>query len=463
MNKVFDDSTREAIALKRFSLISPVLNGQVKNQRIYFENLSETAHDMPYYGPRKYKAKTFMTWLDDYRKGGIEGLRPGYRKDRGKRRKIDADTAERIKKKRVENPRMPITVLYEDMVKKNELDAGIISLQTFYRFFKDEALKPDLDKEVEEIPEMLRYAFENVNECWQIDAMYGPYLRDGKFKRQTYLIAIIDDASRLIPNSKFYWSQKYEDLRDAFKEAVLKRGKPRLVYTDNGKIFKTQQFEYVCASIGTTLIHSQPFMPNQRGKIERYFKTVRERFLSRLDPANIKSIDELNERYAKWLDEDYQRKVHKSIGMSPLDYFMSQISKIKMVSDPAWLEEAFLLRTTRKVNHDATIQMEKVLYETDQRLAGIRVEVRYDPSWLLNSSQPLQLYVDGKKVGEAKCVNFKDNAHVRRKRGNGPEPKDERGEDSKNTLEPLTMQYSKSISFKDMMRGDCDCSHNISE
>jgi putative transposase len=113
---------------------------------------------------------------------------------------------------------------------------------------------------------------------------------------------------------------------------------------------------------------------------------------------------------------------------------MSQISKIKMVSDPAWLEEAFLLRTTRKVNHDATIQMEKVLYETDQRLAGIRVEVRYDPSWLLNSSQPLQLYVDGKKAGEAKCVNFKDNAYVRRKRGNGPEPKDERGEDSKKHL-----------------------------
>ncbi|MEQ6362835.1 integrase core domain-containing protein, partial [Thermoanaerobacter thermohydrosulfuricus] len=105
----------------------------------------------------------------------------------------------------------------------------------------------------------------------------------------------------------------------------LRRGIPKMLYTDNGKIYRSTQLEYICASLGTSLIHAEPFSPHSKGKIERFFHTVRMRFLSTIDPTSIKSIDELNMMFFKWLEEDYNRKEHSSIGMSPLDFFMSQI------------------------------------------------------------------------------------------------------------------------------------------
>lgn len=158
-------------------------------------------------------------------------------------------------------------------------------------------------------------------------------------------------------------------------------------------------------------------MPNQKGKIERFFNTVRTRFLSRIDTNDIKNIDDLNTKYFEWLEEDYQRKNHSSLGMSPLDFFMSQVSKVKMVSDVRHLNEAFLLRVSRRINKDATFPLEKILYEAEQIYAGKRLEVRYDPEWLNSSTIPVLLYHEGKKIGEARKVNLHENAHVKRKFG----------------------------------------------
>lgn len=163
------------------------------------------------------------------------------------------------------------------------------------------------------------------------------------------------------------------------------------------------------------MLHSEPFTPNSRGKIERFFRTVRMRFLSRLEPEKIKSLEELNLRFWQWLEEDYQRKMHSSLNMSPLDYFMSQADQVRMFSDPALLDEYFLLRAQRKINHDATFSLEKILFETDAELANSRLEVRYEPEWLDNPARPVFLYREGKKVGEGRRVNLSENASAKRK------------------------------------------------
>ena len=252
------------------------------------------------------------------------------RSDRGKSRVVDAATAERIVAERRTYPRRPATVLYETMAAEKRLDVSKVSMSTFYRCLKHAP--------VVEVPAMdgdrqLRFAYDRVNELWQGDVMYGPYVKDGRVKRQTYLIDFIDDASRLVVYGRFYWSQRYEELRDAFKEGVLRRGRPSRVFVDNGKIFHTQQFETVCATLGTTLIHSEPYVPNTRGKVERIHRTIRDRFLSVLDPTTLTGLDDLNTRFAQWLDTDYQRKVHSSTGRSPLEYFLSQADSVRLVED----------------------------------------------------------------------------------------------------------------------------------
>ena len=276
---MLDNEKREQIALKKLSLIGPVLNGQVDNQNEYFIEVTSKAIDMPYYGMRNYSPKTLASWLSDYRRNGIDALKPGFRSDRGKSRKIDATLMEKIREKRMQKPRINSSMLYEALVKDGVILPEKVSLATFYRFL---AANPDLTaaKNPDEKKEVKRFAHQYINELWQTDLMYGYYLKLGKTKKQTYLIAFIDDASRYIPYSMWSFTQDFSALRVILKEAVSRKGIPAMIYTDNGKIFRSSQLQMVCAGMGCSLLHAKPFQASSKGKIERFFHTVRTRFLS---------------------------------------------------------------------------------------------------------------------------------------------------------------------------------------
>lgn len=389
----------------------------------------------------------------DYNKRGIEGLARGTRCDKGKYRKISIEIGEEILKRRKANPKVPITLLYEQMVSDGLINPLNISRSTVYRYIEDLSLSGEL-KDNTDNPESLRFSHEHVGDLWQGDVMYGPFITVGKKKLQIYLHMFIDDASRYPVYTQFYLSQNFETLRHCFKEAVLRRGIPKLVYTDNGKIYRSQQFEYICACLGCTLLHSQPFVPKGRGKVERMFHTVRMRFLSNIDPNTIKDLDDLNQRYFKWLEEGYKRKAHNGLnGLSPHDVLMSQISKLNIVTDIERINESFLLRITRKIQSDSTTQIENILYETDSKFAGYRVEIRYEPEWLNDMAKTLPIYEDGKKVGEARMVRFHDNAHtMRRFKGNR---RKNIAPDIIDLESPIVESPIKnSISYSDMMRSD---------
>lgn len=407
---------RENIALMRFSLIAPVLNGQIDNQKEYFDKLCAKPIDMPYYGLKSYSPKTLACWLNDYRHGGLDALKPGYRSDRGCSRKVSLAIADKIREKRTQMPRITSIMLYEELVRDGVILPEKLSRSTFYRFLSaNPDLAAGLDPDASGEKELKRFSRQFVNELWQTDVMFGPYLKVGKVKKQTYLLVFLDDTSRLITHGQFFFYQNFSALRLTLKEAILRRGLPKMIYTDNGRIYRNGQLNLICATLGCSLIHTEPFSPNSKGKIERFFLTVRSRFLTKLDPAKVKDLAELNLRFWDWLENDYHRKVHSSLDMTPLDCFLSQASQISLFSSPAVLEEYLLLRITRKVNHDATLSLDSILYETDQSLANSRLEVRYDPEWLSNPAKPLLLYKDGLKVGEARQVNFWDNSKVKRK------------------------------------------------
>jgi len=446
-----DDKTRNAVALKKFSIIGPVLNGQVKNNTEYFKQVASSPIEMPYYGVRNYSYKTIESWLCDYNKRGLDGLIRGCRSDKGKSRKISAEIGEEILNRIKSNPKIPISVLYEQMVSEGVIDPGNISRPTVYRYIEDLSLLGELKDD--EKAESLRFSYERVGDLWQGDVMYGPYITIGKKKVQTYLHMFIDDASRYPVHSQFYLSQNFETLRHCFKEAVLRRGIPKLVYTDNAKIYRSQQFEYICASLGSTLLHSQPFVPQGRGKVERMFSTVRMRFLGNLDASLLKDVDDLNQRYFKWLEDDYKKKSHKGLNdLTPHDVFMSQISNVNLVNDIDRINENFLLRITRKIQPDATIQIENILYETDSRFSGKRMEIRYEPEWLNDFSKPLYIYEEGKKLGEAKVVRFHDNAHVLR-RFKGNRRKDIKPEVMDGNEPLISSDIKNSISYSDLITG----------
>lgn len=147
-----------------------------------------------------------------------------------------------------------------------------------------------------------------MNGLWQADLSYGPYLRLGRKKAATYLLAFIDDASRLVPFAGFCRDQSFDSLKTVFKEALCRRGIPEKVYTDNGKHppsvgpRRSGQFQFVCASLGIALIHAKPYDAAAKGKIERFFLTVKERFYSVLAPESLTSLEALNQAFAAWLN-----------------------------------------------------------------------------------------------------------------------------------------------------------------
>jgi putative transposase len=448
-----DDNVRKSIGLKKFSIISPVLNGQVKSNKEYFRETAAEPVDMPFYGMRKYSVKTLESWLYEYNRSGIDGLIRSYRNDKGKSRKISDKLGEKIAEYRKAKPKLSVAMLYEKLISEGFIDPLNVSRPTLYRYIEDLSLTGKLDSSNDK-PEILRFSHEHVGDLWQGDLLYGPIITVGRKRLQTYLHLFLDDCSRYPVYTQFYFTQNFESLRHCFKEAVLRRGIPKLVYTDNAKIYRSQQFGYICASLGCTLVHSQPFDPKGRGKVERMFRTVRLRFLSALEQEDLKDLETLNRKYFKWLEEDYLKKVHGSLnGKTPHDVLVSQASKLRLVSDVDCIPESFLLRITRKVQNDATFPVFNVLYETDMKFSGRRIEIRYEPEWLSDINRKLPVYLEGKKVGEAKVVRFHDNAHAKRKLKNKSNKTKTVNDNSVRVInEDEYVQYENTISYYDAMK-----------
>ena len=401
-----EEKDREQVALFRFGLLAPVLLNQVASRKEYLAEVAAKKHQVPYYGEKEFTPKTLSCWLLAYRRDGFEGLKPKRRSDRGQPRKLSCEQEEHILVLRNLERDMPASVFYDRLVDKGEILPKEVSYATVYRLLKKHGL---IGKDKVKSPDRKRFAYDTMNTLWQGDLSYGPYLAvDGK-KVQTYLFAFIDDCSRMIPFAQFFLSEKTESLSTVFKEALLRRGIPKIVYVDNGKIFRSDVFQVACATLGVVLTHTQPYDAASKGKIERFFGTVKKRFLPTLRVEPVSSLDDLNRRFWRWLEEDYHRKEHSSLGMTPLDMYFSQTSRVRLVDDPSALDHLFLKRQMRKVRHDGTISVQNQLFEVPQKYIGQQIEVRFNDNGVY-------VYENGLPTDKAKPVNFADNAHVKRER-----------------------------------------------
>jgi putative transposase len=403
-----NEKEREQVALFRYGLIAPLFNGQV-DPKEYLKGLEGKVHSIPYYGEKKIAEKTLKEWLLHYRRNGFEALKPKKRMDRGNSRRLSPDDQDHILEIRKKSPHMPVSVFYEQLIERGEIQKNQISYSTIIRLLKKHNL---IGKQLVATPERKRFAHEKVNVLWQADLSHGPYVPINGKKTKTFLIAYIDDCSRLVPYAQFFSSEKFDGLRIVTKEAIIRRGKPTIIYADNGKIYRSETLQYACAQLGITLAHTQPYDPRAKGKVERLFKTIQTRFYPLLQADPVHSLEELNERFWSWLEKDYHRRVHASLeDKTPHEVFQSQLKDITFLEDLSILETIFLKREQRKVKADGTITLNKQLYEVPSRFIGHSIDVRLDENGVY-------IFEEDKKVAEAIPVSMKDNAHV--KRGRSP-------------------------------------------
>lgn len=404
-----DESLKQKIALFRYSLIAPLVTETFAQPtaREYLEDVCSKKYDTPRGTKEEFAPETLKEWLRNYRKYGIDGLYPKGRSDKGKSRKLPDEAKEFIVSSKANFPRRSAKAIYQELIAKGYIGYTDISLSTVQRFIS----KADISKIKLEPVDRRCFEFEFANECWQSDISVGPYLTIDGRKHKTYIIAIIDDATRLIIHSQAFFSDNLLALLSVFKNGVAKRGIPKKLFVDNGKVYKSDQMQFVCASLGTILCYARPFSPESKGKIERWFKTLQDQWMNVIDWASFKSLDELNVSLTHYVEEDYNNRIHSAIGAKPMDKFLSHIERIRFVGSKQELDYIFLYRISRKVKNDATVSIDNLLFEVPMKYIGDRINIRYDPSSL---DKAFIFSEDGKLMDTIYPVKKIDNSRIRR-------------------------------------------------
>lgn len=398
-----DKEIREKIALKRYQLISPVLAEPARAQNAYFRNQAETEHEFPRYGLRKVRVSTMKAWLRKYRKGGFDALKPQTRSDGGRSKRFDEGMLKTLEIKCKAHPSLSGQKLYEMLRDQDLLGHPPVHYNTLLRVIKEQGWLP-LKKRTD-----VRKAYEvdNVNDLWIADFMHGPQVRTGNRSAKAILCAILDDHSRMIVGHAFSTSETISALTVVLKEAFLAYGLCKRFYCDNSSTFSSDLLTRSCAQAGISLIHSKPYDSPSRGKVERFFRTTRERFLSAL-PETL-TLDELNEAFSLWLKDDYHHKLHSGIEERPIDRYQASVGHvlIRRLSREE-LDEIFLLRHERVVNHDATISFKGALYEVPAAYIRQRIEIRHP----VDDPEELYLYDNGVRVGKIRLLDKQENART---------------------------------------------------
>jgi len=237
----------------------------------------------------------------------------------------------------------------------------------------------------------------------------------GSGMRKTYLVSILDDASRLICHSAFCFGETALDIEGVLKQALLKRGLPKKLLVDNGAAYKSGSLQSICARLKIRLIYCRAYEPEAKGKLERYHRTFREQFLNEVHAHKITNLADLNARLWAWVEHAYHQNQHNGLnGKTPLARYredLAHITQLRIRSDA--LDEIFYHREKRKVRKDATVQLDGQMYEVPHQYAGKTITLVIDP----HVSKALYIEsTEGKRLEAVTLLNKASNLNRMRQR-----------------------------------------------
>jgi transposase InsO family protein len=403
-----EEEKKKQIATFRFGVISDFVVSHHLDRGEREKLIAEKTSRMwtiPHSSRTRICRSTILDWIRRYERSGrkLESLYPKERGDIGHSRALDEEVAHMLIRLKGELPKAPVQILIEELKRRKIIDPWVrLSPTTIYRFLKSQGLmglpqEPPKDRR--------RFEAELPNDLWQSDMMYGPMVIQQGRKRKTFLFAFLDDMSRLIPHAEFYLLEGLDSYLDCLRKALLKRGLPRRLYVDNGPAFRSQHLAQISASLGIALIHSTPYQPEGRGKCERWFRTVRNQFLSSWQGE---SLEDLNEGFLRWLNENYHQSKHSVTGQSPIERFSSHMECLRPA--PANLEDFFRKRIYRTVAKDRSVSLNGRLYEAPVALIGKRVALLYhdhDPA-------RVEILFEERSFGFISLLDQRVNFRVRR-------------------------------------------------
>ena len=408
MNNPLDQNS-ELVALTRFKAVN-FIEEQLRNDVVLAEALRQaTVRPWPDSSGRCYALRTIEDWWYIYQKTGFKGLDRKPREDRGRSKVITGPLGEWIIEQVCAHPKIHVSVLYAHWLEQGK---ELPSLRSVYRYLHRHGYDRSRLRSgrIESGPTK---AFEvaHVNELWMVDFSPGPTIRTSQSVLTTHLCVLIDDCSRLIPFAAYYPRANTEAFHQTLKEAVLRRGLPRKLYTDQGRPFVNHHTKIVCANLGIRLLHAKPYHSWSKGKIERVIQTIQKGFESTLCIAGQQadSLEALNRKLSAWIQTTYHQRIHSAIGTSPESRYGQHLPTIrKLEVEGEELEALFFTRIERTVRKDGTVRIEGTLYEVDLSLRTLRVQLRFQPFRF----QRIEVWYQDRFLGTARRANLQLNSEL---------------------------------------------------
>ncbi len=372
-------------ALWRFGIISPMLHRGEDDTGLgaMLAALSSKTFIRPDGATTRLSPETLRKWLYRYRRGGLAALNNQARTDKG-RQQVPKSLADALGEMRKEYPHWTVAKILEKLLQAGSWNGIKPSRATLYRFATANKLHRNPAKARNTASRS--FAFTNFGQLFSADFMHGPKLRCGKHFKKAILHAIIDDASRYVVSARFYFKETVEVLITEMMTATRRYGICQRFYTDNGPSYASSHLKIVCARLGMHLVHTPPYRPQGRGKIERLFRTIRDQFLSEQHAAD---IDQLNRDLQEYLT-DYHQRIHSALGVSPLQKRLSIENACRKLPEVADIRNLFCMQKKCRVYNDTTIRLQRHIFEVPEAVPGTLVAVFYLPwdlSWVYYGDQ----------------------------------------------------------------------------
>jgi transposase InsO family protein len=376
---------------ERFEMIAPLLTDGLcaaEKRRIRAEIMEK--HDI--------SERTLRRYIESYRNDGLKGLEPAGRPEAGTFKAIPANILELAMEIRRELPERSVRNIVTILEKEGHIKPGSVSRSTLSHNLLALGHSTSQLRYESGTKAARRFVRKGRNTLWQSDVKFGPSVPDDKgVKRKTYLASFIDDATRVVLHSEFYFNHRFPVLEDCFRKGMLKFGKPDSVYVDNGKEFVSRWMRIGCARLGIKHMTTPVYSAQSKGKVEKY-QGFAEEFLREAALVDVTSLAHLNSLYRAWLEEGYQHKEHKGIGnQKPMETFQRDEKRIRFVT-PEECYDAFLHEETRTVDKAGCFSLHGVQYEAGVALIRKKVDVRFDPFDL----SVVEVWYGGAKQLEAK-------------------------------------------------------------
>jgi transposase InsO family protein len=360
-------------ALWRYGIISPLLNRSIDEGTLHatIQELAQRQFLKSNGIEISLSPETIRAWYYRYKRNGIDGLRNKQRITHGST-SLPQELQKDIQIFRSTYPQWTSARILQELKKQGKWNGHKPSRNSFYRYIASRKLGRQVS--ISKTPVRM-FEYHHFGDLWSADFLHGPKVRAGTHVRKAYLHAIIDDATRYILIGHFHLAEDTRALLTDFMVAIRRFGIPKRLYTDNGAAFRSRHLKIVAAKLGIALPHTPPYMPKGRGKIERFFRNVRDNFLSGREKS---SLEKLNNDFGEWVTL-YNQTPHRSLKMSPLNRKLIDLGDELKQLPVTTIDDIFCIEEQKKIGADGCIRIFNKRFEVPDALPGTMTMIYYLP------------------------------------------------------------------------------------